>query len=390
MRTRNESRWDVPFHHYGSLQEFLAAPLQAGGNTFIHNDREIDLLIEDRAADTTLVVFNGAIPLNVQYLPYFTGLGLAKDLRFNLVAVSDPALVHQHMTVAWYLGDEVTGPLRPILVPSIQHALDSLGGNQTIFFGASGGGFAAAHFAHAFPDCTALLINPRLTLERRAQDKLATYLRLGHRLDTNGAMTDAVRELLADYGPTQIAATVQQGLNHDLLIYQNFFDATFLQHHLLPFLQGAGADPRCFVRFANDGHGHVPIPPATVRDILGTLAAIPKDSIHTAGFSPASEAPALSGQFLPEIAKRLDTLSKQNRRLGRERDALEVQQIRMNERLGQLKARSDALDERIQALNERVAQLRTEPGLWRRVWYVFPRRFRQGVQRFVRRRKHDT
>src|SRR5699024_5914055 len=197
------------------------------------------------------------------------------------------------MTVAWYLGDETTGPLRPVLVPAIRHALKHLGGNTTMLFGASGGGYAAAHYAQHFPNCIALVINPRLTLERRAQDKMATYLRLGHQVDSNGAMTDSVRTLLADYGPTELAAQAQQGLNHDLLIYQNFFDSTFLQHHLLPFLHLAGADPRCYVRLANDGHGHLPIPPDTIRQIISIVSSGRLTAPRTAGFAPASETPDL-------------------------------------------------------------------------------------------------
>ncbi|MFD6814695.1 hypothetical protein [Enteractinococcus coprophilus] len=387
MRSRNETRWNVPFHHYASLEAFLAAPLQVGGNTFRHHGREIDVLIENRRAATTLVVFNGAIPLNVQYLPYFTGRGIAEDLGLNLIAVSDPVLAHRDMTVAWYLGDETTGPLRPILVPAIQHALEQLGADQTILFGASGGGFAAAHYAPYFPNCTALLVNPRLTLERRAQDKMATYLRLAHGLDSNGAMTSSVRGLLADFGPTDLAAVAQHGLNHDLLIYQNFFDSTFLQHHLLPFLRVAGAGPRCYVRFTHDGHGHVPIPPATIREILDVLASDRTAAVDAAGFSPASEVSNLTGQFLPEIAERLDSLGKENRRLGRERDALEVQQVKLQERVADLRSRSDALDDKIRVLNRRVEHLRTEPPLWRRMWHVVPRSFRERLQRFIR-RKH--
>ena len=384
MRTRNETRWSVPFRHYASLETFLAAPLQTGGNTFQHNGREIDLLIENRGSTTTLVVFNGAIPLNVQDLPYFTGRGIAEDLGLNLIAVSDPVLIHRDVTVAWYLGDETTGPLRPVIVPAIRHALKQLGGITTILYGASGGGFAAAHYAQHFPNCCALLINPRLTLERRAQDTMATYLRSGHQLESTGAMTDSVRTLLADYGPTDLAAQAQQGLNHDLLIYQNFFDATFLQHHLLPFLRIAGTDSRCYVRLANDGYDHLPIPPGTVRQILGILTSGRLSAIRTAGFVPAAETPNLTGAFLPEIAERLDSLSKQNRRLDRERDALEVQQLRMNERIADLKARSDALDTNIQSLNDRVAQLRTEPPLWQRIWHILPRGFRKRLRRLMR------
>lgn len=384
-RTRNETRWSVPFHHYASLDAFLAADLQTGGHSFLHNGRDIDVLIENRGAATTLVVFNGAIPLNVQYLPYFTGRGIAEDLGLNLIAVSDPVLIHRDMTVAWYLGDQTTGPLRPVLVPAIRHALKHLGGSNAILFGASGGGFAAAHYAQHFPNCTALVINPRLTLERRAQDKMATYLRLGHQMESQGTMTDRVRTLLADYGPTDLAAAAQRGLNHDLLIYQNFFDSTFLQHHLLPFLRVAGTDPRCYVRLANDGHGHVPIPPETVRQIISVVSSGRLSAIRTAGFAPASQTPNLTGQFLPEIAHRLDALGKHSRRLGRERDALEVQQLRMNERIAELKARSDALDDKIQSLNQRVEQLRTEPALWRRIWHVIPRGFRQRIRQLFRR-----
>ncbi|KIT68204.1 hypothetical protein PY02_00335, partial [Staphylococcus aureus] len=144
----------------------------------------------------------------------------------------------------------------------------------------------------------------------------------------------------------------------------------------MPFLSVAGTDPRCYVRLANDGHGHVPIPPATVRQIISVVSSGRMSAIRTAGIAPASQTPNLTGQFLPEIAHRLDALGKHSRRLGRERDALEVQQLRMNERIAELKARSDALDDKIQSLNQRVEQLRTEPALWRRGWHVIPRGFR--------------
>ena len=384
-RTRNETRWSVPFHHYASLDAFLAADLQPGGNSFVHHGRDIDVLIEHRGATTTLVVFNGDIPLNVPYVPYFTGRGIAKDLGLNLIAVSDPVLIHRDMTVAWYLGDQTTGPLRPVLVPAIRHALQHLGGSTTILFGASGGGFSAAHYAQHFPNCTALVINPRLTLERRAQDKMATYLRLAHQMDTHGAITDRIRTLLTNYGPTDLATQAQQGLNHDLLIYQNFFDSTYLQHHLLPFLREAGTDPRCYIRFANDGHGHVPIPPETVRQIISLVSSDQLSGVRTAGFVPAAQAPDLTGEFLPEIAQRLAALEQHNRHLGRERDALEVQQLRQNDRIAELKARSDALNDKIQSLNQRVEQLRTEPVLWRRIWHIIPRGFRQRIRQLFRR-----
>ena len=151
-----------------------------------------------------------------------------------------------------------------------------------------------------------------------------------------------------------------------------------------PFLRVVGADPRCYVRFTHDGHGHVPIPPGTIREILGVLASDRTAAVDAAGFSPASDVSSLTGQFLPEIAQRLDSLGKENRRLGRERDALEVQQVKFQERVAELRSRSDALDNKIQALNHRVEHLRTEPPLWRRMWHVEPRSFRERLQRFIR------
>lgn len=152
--------------------------------------------MEDRKASTALVVFNAALSREVEEVPNFSGLKLAVNLGVNLIALSDPLLENKNISVAWYLGDSQTGPLRDLIASVINHVLADLGSAGTIFLCASGGEFAAGHTAALFPDSITLLVNPGLSLERKSRQKMKVYLNEVHGVCSDGFIGEKERVIL--------------------------------------------------------------------------------------------------------------------------------------------------------------------------------------------------
>lgn len=371
-RTRNEERWNTEFHHYTSLEDFLGSPVQPGGITYQHQGYDIDILYEPRGSATTLVVFNAAVAFTHEHTPIFTGQTLARQTGTNLIAISDPLLRYQDISTAWYLGDQHTGPLRPVLTPAIHHVLNTAGSTRTILFGASGGGYAAGHCAHDFPDSIALLINPRLSLKRANGLHMPLYLAHGHNTIHND-LTDQHRKLLEPYGPLDLETAAQAGLNHDLLIYQNLLDARFIENQLIPFLDTAGEDPRLHLRFSNDGPDHARIPFQTLKQMIIELTqhADQKQAIQAVGFGNPTSANAQALRMLPTIGHDYIQLTKDVRA--------------HNDRVDELEKTTKTLTDDIQQRQHKIARLQREPKLTHRLWRILPYQWRQRIKQAVRR-----
>lgn len=328
QRTRNVKRWKVDSYDYESPEQFLSQPRLAGAHAIQHNGQILDMLVQDRGAATTLVVFSGALPLKAKYTPAFSGLSIAKDTGVNLIAVADPSMDKGAITVAWYLGNAETGPLRSILSVFIQHVVDSLGSSRTILFGGSGGGFAATHIGHDFPDSIVFVFNPRLSLERWSKNAIRQYFKNCHNHTSAGDITDGDRKVLAAYGPTEISALREGPLNHELLIYHNLLDPQFLDTQLFPYLDATPADPRLKLQFSLDELGHGPIPADQVRIILSSLAQnAPIDgAIESAGFLSRDDATRAALLKYPAVAFRMQDREKEYNQL--QTDLSEIEQLR--------------------------------------------------------------
>lgn len=289
-RRRNEERWRTEFAHYKTLEEFLGEPRTDGIHSVAHGGQILDVLVKDRGSRTTLVAFNAAVGPASDY-PHFSGIRVAEDVGSNLIAVSDPSVSMGSLTVAWYIGNSVIGSLRDVLGRLIKHVVDSLGGSQTILFGGSGGGYAAAHYAPMFPGCITFIFNPRLTLLRHSEAPVRAYLETCHARIMGGYLSREDEELLARFGPLDMSDAIGSDIEYDLLIYQNLLDRTFLTTQVLPFVDAVGENPRVKYRYEVDDLGHSPIPPARVREIIGWLMrdATPT-GIAEAGFMPNGRA----------------------------------------------------------------------------------------------------
>ncbi|MGP6175297.1 hypothetical protein [Corynebacterium sp. A21] len=278
-------KWST-FEHfsYSDKEQYLGTTPKTGVHTVFINGTPLDLLIEDRGATTTLVMFHAALSNSAIRIPAFKGLGVAKDSNVNLISVADPTIALGDIDLAWFLGNSTTGYLPPIFAELISHALESLQTKLTILFGTSGGGYAAVNFGEYFPDCIVLAAVPRLDLTAKPDAKLSTYLSVAHKAsnidDLQSVQSDFIRKPLWE-------KYKQNGLNFDLCLFQNLGDTTFLQYQVIPFIDQLSTDPRLHTRVEWYGRSHIIIPGKPYREIIRTLACNQdrKASIVEAGFS---------------------------------------------------------------------------------------------------------
>lgn len=350
QRTRNEKRWKVEFSHYGSIHEFTKEKRGDGAHSIQVNGQPLDFLVENRNAETTLVVFSGALSLSAKHTPAFSGLRVAADTGVNLIAVADPSMDMGEITVAWYLGNSVTGPLRSHLSRAIHHLLEGLGSTRTILFGGSGGGYAAAHLAYEFPDSIAFIFNPRLTLDRRAERALKRYFNQCHDTASNGKLGPSHLQILKSYGPVNISSLATSSLKHDLLIYQNLLDPEFLEHQLLPYLNETAQDSRLQLRFSADNVGHGPIPEDIVRNIIVALVehGDQDQAITQAGFLPRDEAITSAIHYYPQVARQFLALQAEH-----ETDMTEIRQDLNDRERARRTAAKEAKDNRTRQIRFR-------------------------------------
>lgn len=371
LRKRSEKRWKTSFHYSPSIEDFLESPRSGGGYSIRVGTGLVDFLVQDRAANTTLVVFSGALSLNAKFTPAFSGLKLAEDTGVNLISVSDPSMALGEITAAWYLGSKGTGPLRPHLSRMIHHILDSLSTRHTILFGGSGGGYAASHLAFDFPGSTAFIFNPRLTLSGKSNRAVRRYFDVCHGLPNMSSITEDSRRVLEPYGPVSISDLFSAPLNHDLVIYQNLLDSTFMQNQLLKFLGQIPWDPRVRLKLSIDELGHVPIPGENVRRIIRALSqdCSNPERFENAGFLPIRDAMSQAFKLYPSVVeavrhtaenhlRKLETVQSDNQELAATLQAAQEAERRSRNRQIRFRKKSESLEEQLGKKDEIIAQLR--------------------------------
>ena len=90
MRRRDIHRWGVG-KLYPDDQAFLNEPLSSGLHSIQLGNELLELFIEDRSAETTLVSFQHRVSVRTPY-PTFVGMGAAGRTGANLIAVADPGV----------------------------------------------------------------------------------------------------------------------------------------------------------------------------------------------------------------------------------------------------------------------------------------------------------
>ncbi|MFS0182653.1 hypothetical protein ACL1EX_11390 [Corynebacterium striatum] len=274
---RNYARYGAATTFFDSVEEFLNRPLPR----FQHGEAEalsirygaafMDLLIEDRDADTTIILFHAAIDPSKTTLPVFVGRQTVEGIDANLVYVSDPSLDHG-ASIGWFTGDEarlfqddLTECLRHILASFYSDASTTESGRKAIFFGGSAGGFAAMYFSHRFPGSLAVVSNPQTHIGRYFEPQVKAYRKKcwsSRKLSETSMTFDLVTEYAKSF-------------NNYVAYLQNKDDDLHYSQHFLPWSQAVADHPeRWRVLIGDWGEGHAPAPQPLLMGILGFAATL--------------------------------------------------------------------------------------------------------------------
>ncbi|QNE89950.1 hypothetical protein H0194_02650 [Corynebacterium incognita] len=278
IRARDLSSWNQ-IVRFASLEEFhedmakdrVVFPIGEFVLTIAYGNSNLDFLIHNRASPNTLVVFHSSLSQRAKTTPQLPGVGLASDTGTNLVSIADPTIELGDIDLAWFIGNSEIGSLPPVVAGILNKIVLQLASVRTVFFGASGGAYAALLHAFEFVPDVVLAVNPRLDLGARPYPAFGQYLEVAFQAKTN-LQRIRVRDKFVKVSMEDLVA--QSGLPFALFIYQNIQDRQYLRFQTKPFLEGLPDRANVQIRFERDGAGHRPIPPEKLRHIVRQLCDI--------------------------------------------------------------------------------------------------------------------
>lgn len=237
---------DTEHHEYGSLAEFFAAPVANGVVSIGYGSGYLDVMVEDRGCDTTIVLFHAATDPKHTTYPLFLGQGLIDGMSANAIFISDPVL-QLGTGVGWFAGDRER-PLQSDLPKVIEHIVSGFAKHEhLVFFGASCGGFASIFYAQQLPGSLAIPVNPQTDFLKYNPPAVEAYAEAAwpeHQLPDLPCATN-------------LWPTDDQPRRNHVLYLQNLGDRYHVRQHLVPFLQEAGYQRgEVGIVFGEWGKGH--------------------------------------------------------------------------------------------------------------------------------------
>lgn len=263
---RHYQRYFAPVVLHDSLESFHASPVRPGIQVIPCGELLLELMVVDRQAATTIVVFHAAASMEAE-LPIFVGQRLTDDLDANVIFVSDP-LLGRATTIGWFTGSPQL-KLQEELVHILRHIQEGFENAQHLcFFGPSAGGFAALYFSHQFPGSLAVAANPQTDIANYHSDKVQTFLQSSW----DGlplAEIEAVSNLIPLY---------KASFPNYVAYLQCENDTLHLEQHARPWAEATKehAERRAFI--VDDwGEGHAPPPLFLSRGLLDYAIALNGD-----------------------------------------------------------------------------------------------------------------
>lgn len=149
---------------YSSGIYFKFHPTQDYGTLTISGGREIAFrLVGATSPDVLVICFHGATDRQKVTLPRFQQAFDAGP-RAAYLSISDPTiLINDELRLGWYSGSE-SFPLRSILEELLLNTIAVLSPRRTLFFGSSGGGYAALLYARSVEGSVSLTVNPQTNI----------------------------------------------------------------------------------------------------------------------------------------------------------------------------------------------------------------------------------
>lgn len=240
-------------HTHESIDEFINTPITDGLHTIKFGGYPLDILYKDKGSKTTIVTFHAATS-EITKLPVFSGAKITADLPANVIFVSDPSLyVNPAVKLGWFLGNQYQD-LQTQLPRVISHIQASKGAENLIFFGSSGGGFAALYYSSLFANSLAIGVNPRTIIELSVPDALSRYAEHCWGIEDSEDFKDSLfPKVCSDLRfDTPLPAT------NTVAYVQNVGDKRYISGSLLPYLNGLKDTSHINLFMKDWGKGHVP------------------------------------------------------------------------------------------------------------------------------------
>ena len=231
----------------------------------------------NQGSDRLFVMLNGAVDRQKERLPKFARWNWGKMLRGHVIAVCDPTLyLDERLRLGWFLGSAAASAL-PGLTKIAETAAAGLGiaSGRTIFYGSSGGGFAAVAGAASMQDGRAIAINPQTDITAYFPGVIAD---LRDVLGGEAAFEDVCRDDRRIRLQAAIADARSAGRNGRFVFLQNTVDKFHHAHHYsvlaksLPFpVEGGFSSQRDVLSMTyGSPEGHSAEPPEVVKTIVDT------------------------------------------------------------------------------------------------------------------------
>ncbi|WP_146112349.1 lysophospholipase [Arthrobacter sp. MYb222] len=262
---------------YENVTEFITKGLpETGKSTIMAGRVPIDIDFEYHGFSTTLVVFHAALSSKAKSLPMFAGRRLASQLPVNRLSISDPTLtLNDNLRLAWFAGSEKQPGLQSAISKIVRHATNR--DEKIIYFGSSGGGFAALQYAARHPGSIAVPINPQTDIARYNPVSVAKWVTSAWpNLDSkNGRILPPVY--------TDVSKQYCRQRDAKVFYIQNTGDISHVRNHQKPFLRRIHSQNFCKMIDVNVGKGHVPPSPSFLLNILERI--IVNDEMESISFA---------------------------------------------------------------------------------------------------------
>lgn len=184
-----------------------------------------------------VVMFHGAVDQKFRTPPVFVGFIPSLFGKAHQIAIADPSIrAGSPVRLAWYAGEDGF-PSQDIVADLISGVAAALGASRRVYFGTSGGGFAALYFSHRDAGSFVIAGNPQVKIENYTSSSVITRYRLScwPKLAKNDGINQVTcADLTALYG---------QGYANTVIYVQTSGDRPHVENHMLPFLAAINGAP---------------------------------------------------------------------------------------------------------------------------------------------------
>lgn len=258
---RDVERYKAPIFNHAAVTDVGTIDPGTSIHIFGSGKRRIELLVKYKNADTTIVMFHGAMPWKRIVLPIFTGMTVTDPINANLISVSDPSLT-RNVNLSWYAGDDEL-PLQTLLPDVLQVLFTAMPEHRRVItYGGSGGGFASLFYASRLESSLAVAANPQTDIALYIQSVVDRYAK---RAWGTESVKDA--EIVSDL------SSIYTQVTQNRVIYLQALGDSHVDKHLVPFLSQVPDRSHVGVRLLRNGLGHVPPSKPTITRVFECVVA---------------------------------------------------------------------------------------------------------------------